>query len=493
MQAVAASLDFTKENLAGICAVGSDGEKAGQIIIPVGMHSSGFYSENFTAIPSTLIAGTTGSGKSAFVKTVLVEMMQKYSPNQVRFAVYDSRRIDYSFLNSNPFLLVPLCHEPSKAMGLINWALAEAHRRMNGAGTDEEYPHLVIVLDDFSEMDPSSSTFADLIQLFQIARRTRIHIWLVTSTPSSNVLPTDLKANINHKVSFRVSSKSISRIVLDDAGAETLDVPGEMITKLNNEIVKCESVFLDDSAIEMLSKAAIEKNPLRPTEALNRIPSNAKAREMDPFLGEDGKDELFEQAVEVVFETKQASVSMIQRRLKLGYSRAARIVDQMEEIGIVGPFEGSKPRQILVTKEQWQAQRSNSVASPVTRVDETKINSAQPYPLPPKERIPLLTQQVLTLGTGYSIRTSGDCVVVHNSSGETSIPGMSITELVCKKPGILRKGSLNIVFVANLPAADQSMTNKRTVDIPFESKDSGKVKAFCKQISMDVKKPIVEL
>ena len=124
MQAVASSLDFKKENLAGICAVSSDGEKAGQIIIPVGMHSSGFYSENFTAIPSTLIAGTTGSGKSAFVKTVLVEMMQKYSPNQVRFAVYDSRRIDYSFLNSNPFLLVPLCHEPSKAMGLINWALA---------------------------------------------------------------------------------------------------------------------------------------------------------------------------------------------------------------------------------------------------------------------------------------------------------------------------------------------------------------------------------
>ena len=135
---------------------------------------------------------------------------------------------------------------------------------------------------------------------------------------------------------------------------------------------------------------------------------------------------------------------------------------------------------------------ADSAASPVTRVDETKINSAQPYSAP-KERIPLLTQQVLTLGTGYSIRTSGDCVVVHNSSGETSIPGMSITELVCKKPGILRKGSLNIVFVANLPAADQSTTNKRTVDIPFESKDLGKVKAFCKQISMDVKKPIVEL
>ena len=489
MQAVASPLNYNKDNLDNICSLGSE-EKSGQIIIPVGINNSGFFLENYTAIPSTLIAGTTGSGKSAFVKTALIEMMRKYTPDQVRFAVYDSRRIDYAFLNSNPFLLVPVCHEPLKATGLMKWALAEAHRRMNGFDKLEEYPHLFVVLDDFGEMSPSSNTFVDLIQLFQIARRAKIHLWLVTSTPSSNVLPTDLKANINHKVSFRVTSKSISRIVLDDAGAETLDVPGEMIAKLNNDIVRCKSVFLDDADIEELSRAAIEKYPANPSKAHDRMPLNAKADEERTFVGADGKDELFEQAVEVVFETKQASVSMIQRKLKLGYSRAARLVEQMEEEGLVGPFEGSKPRQILVTREQWQEIQNNNSVPHVSLAAEPTINIAQPSPLQAKEQLPLLTKQCLTLGNGDSIRTDGDNVVIQNSRGETVIPGMSITELICKKPGILRKGSLNI----NILDADQSMMpRKRTVDVPFESKDSGNVKAFCKQLSMDLKKPIVEL
>ncbi len=142
MQAVATSLDYNANNFTALCSLGSSEEKAGQAIIPIGWQSDGLIMENYASIPSSLIVGTTGSGKSAFVKTLIVEMMQKYTPDQLRFAVYDSRRVDYSFLNSNPFLIAPVCSEPSKATGLIQWSLAEARRRMNNLNQIEEAPRV---------------------------------------------------------------------------------------------------------------------------------------------------------------------------------------------------------------------------------------------------------------------------------------------------------------------------------------------------------------
>lgn len=490
MQSVATSLDFTKENFITLCTLGLDQEKSGQAIIPIGKQSDGLILENFASIPSSLIVGTTGTGKSAFVKTVIVELMQKYTPDQVRFAIYDSRRVDYSFLNANPFMLAPVCSDPSKATGLIQWSLVEARKRMNNLDQIEEYPHLFIVLDDFGEMSPSNDNFSDLVQLFQIARRAKIHYWLVTSTPSSNVLPTDLKANINHRITFRVASKSISRIVLDDVGAETLNVPGEIIAKLNNTIVKCESVFLEDSDIEELTKEIVEKHPISTDSPSARIPSpNEKA---DPFIGEDGKDILYNQAVDVVLDTKQISVSMIQRRLKLGYSRAARLIDQMEEDGLVGPFEGSKPRLVLITRDQWEMIQQGVPTGNISRTDEESSYQPRLYIPASQVQTPSLTQQEIILGTGYSIRSMGNSIVVRTNSEEHTISRKGITELLLKKPGFLRKGNLSIHFSASEPIGS-AKPSQRAVDIPFDSKDTNTIRSFCKQLSMDIKKPIVEL
>ena len=492
MQAVATSLDYTIENFTTLCSLGLSEEKAGQAIIPIGRQSDGLIAENFASIPSTLIVGTTGSGKSAFVKTLIVEMMQKYTPEQVRFAIYDSRRVDYGFLNSNPFLIAPVYSDPSKATGLIQWSLVEARRRMNNLDQIEKLPHVFILLDDFGEIAPSNDTISSLIQLFQIARRAKIHCWLVTSTPSSNVLPTDLKANINHKIAFRVSSKSISRIVLDDVGAEMLNVPGEIIAKLNNDIVKCESVFLEETDIEALSKEIAARFPSSSVPSASG--NQAFTSEADPFIGEDGKDILYAQAVDVVLDTKQASVSMIQRRLKLGYSRAARLIDQMEEDGIVGPFEGSKPRLILISRDQWQRSQLGVSSNDRSRGEEISYAQPQQYKATIQDQTCTLTPQDITLATGFEIKSIGNSVIVRTNSGESAISGKSITELLVKKPGFLRKGILSIHFsVMESEVGNARMTKQKSFDIPFEPKDTISIRAFCKQLALDVSKPVVEL
>ena len=490
MQVVATSLDYSIENITTLCSLGLGEEKAGQAIIPIGRQSDGLIMENYATIPSSLIVGTTGSGKSAFVKTVIVEMMQKYTPDQVRFAIYDSRRVDYSFLNSNPFLIAPVYSDPSKATGLIQWSLAEARRRMNNLDQIEMCPHIFIILDDFGEIAPSNDTFSALVQLFQIARRAKIHYWLVTSTPSSNILPTDLKANINHKISFRVSSKSISRIVLDDVGAEMLNVPGEIIAKLNNNIAKCESVFLEDADIEVLSKEIAEKYPSRNTSTL--AVGKPSTGEANPFIGEDGKDILYAQAVDVVLDTKQASVSMIQRRLKLGYSRAARLIDQMEEDRIVGPFEGSKPRMILITRDQWRQIQQGVQPGTVSHPDEASSIQSKPFNAVFQDQTCPLTPQELTLSTGISIKSIGNSVFIRTNGEEHAISGNSITELLLKKPGFLRKGNLSIRFSTSEQGVS-AKARQSAVDIPLDSKDTASIRAFCKQLSIDIKKPIVEL
>ena len=186
MQAVASSLSFIKDSMGDFCRIGSEGELNGQVIVPIGLRDNSVVVENFASIPSSLITGTTGSGKSAFVKTFIAEIMEKYSPEQVRFAVFDSRGVDYGFLNTNPFMLIPVVNDVSKATGLIQWALLEARKRMNMLERIDEFAHLFLIFDDFGELSPSSDTFSDLIQLFQIARRTKLHVWIVTSTPSSN-------------------------------------------------------------------------------------------------------------------------------------------------------------------------------------------------------------------------------------------------------------------------------------------------------------------
>ena len=250
-------------------------------------------------------------------------------------------------------------------------------------------------------------------------------------------------------------------------------------------------MFLDDADIEeCLSSVAGEKprDNVFSSSGTDCIGGGTSATET--FIGEDGKDVLYKQAIEVALDMKQVSVSLIQRRLKIGYSRAARIIDQMEEDGFIGPYDGAKPRILLISREQWQNLQSNvSFAQQVRANDTAQANTASPAPL---ASLTALTNQNIVLGTGYSIRTVGSNISIWYDDEEVIIASRSITELLYKRPGLMRKGNLSIRF-SSPAVVDSPKQGQKAVDIPFESKDTKNIKVFCRQLSTDIGRPVVEL
>ena len=339
---------------------------------------------NIAKLPHVLIAGTTGSGKSVCTNSLIVSLLYKSSPEDVRFIMVDPKMVELAPYNGIPHLLIPVVTDPKKAAGALQWAVYEMMKRYrifsehgvkDLAGynalvkTDETLSHLptvVVVIDELADLMlvAAKEVEESICRVAQMGRAAGMHLVIATQRPSADVITGLMKANIPSRIAFAVASSLESRIILDNAGAEKLVGRGDMLyaplgegkpTRVQGCFISAEEIervveFVksngetnyDDSVI-----AQIEQNVAEKEKGANK---NAPAAEE----AEDEGDELLPAAVEVVLETGQASVSMLQRRLKLGYSRAARLVDQMEMRGIVGPFEGSKPRQLLITKEQWQ-------------------------------------------------------------------------------------------------------------------------------------------
>ena len=340
---------------------------------------------NIAKLPHVLIAGTTGSGKSVCTNSLIVSLLYKSSPEDVRFIMVDPKMVELAPYNGIPHLLIPVVTDPKKAAGALQWAVYEMMKRyrifsehgvkdLAGynalAKTDETLSHLptvVVVIDELADLMlvAAKEVEESICRVAQMGRAAGMHLVIATQRPSADVITGLMKANIPSRIAFAVASSLESRIILDNAGAEKLVGRGDMLyaplgegkpTRVQGCFISAEEIervveFVksngetnyDDSVI-----AQIEQNVAEKEKGGGK---NAPAATEET---EDEGDELLPAAVEVVLETGQASVSMLQRRLKLGYSRAARLVDQMEMRGYVGPFEGSKPRQLLITKEQWQ-------------------------------------------------------------------------------------------------------------------------------------------
>lgn len=356
---------------------------------------------NIAKLPHMLIAGTTGSGKSVCINSLLLSLLYKSSPEQVRLIMIDPKMVELGIYNGIPHLLVPVVTDPKKAAGALQWAVVEmlkryrlfsevgvrdlagynAHQRKVGA---ETMPQIVIVVDELADLMlvASKDVEESICRVAQMGRASGMHLVIATQRPSADVITGLMKANIPSRIAFAVSSAMESRIILDSAGAEKLIGMGDMLYSPlgSGKPIRVQGAFVSDEeredvidfikgssaaeysddVIAQIDKAAEDKN--------SGGGSNKTAEEPPEEAGfQSNYDELLPQAVDVIFETKQASVSMLQRRLKLGYSRAARLVDQMEELGIVGPFEGSKPRQVLITKQQWQEMQLLNGTAPTER------------------------------------------------------------------------------------------------------------------------------
>ena len=339
-------------------------------------------------LPHLLIAGTTGSGKSVCMNSLIISLLYKASPEQVKLIMIDPKMVELGVYNGIPHLLIPVVTDPKKAAGSLQWAVTEMMRRyrmMADAGVrnlseynklaavSDEYdamPQLVVVIDELADLMLVAAKDVEeaICRVAQMGRASGIHLIVATQRPSADVITGLMKANIPSRIAFAVASAMESRIILDTVGAEKLVGKGDMLYSPLGEgkPKRVQGCFITDEEVQRVV-AFIKSQQLNVSESeqkkiLEQIDRKAEGgRETESPDGapmQTEGDELLPAAVEVVMESGMASVSMLQRRLKLGYARAARIVDEMEDKGIVGPFEGSKPRQLLITREQWQAMQN---------------------------------------------------------------------------------------------------------------------------------------
>ena len=337
-------------------------------------------------LPHVLIAGTTGSGKSVCTNSLIISMLYKSTPDEVRFIMVDPKMVELAPYNGIPHLLIPVVTDPKKAAGALQWAVFEMMKRYktfseHGVKKLEEYnrlarategmetlPSVVVVIDELADLMlvAAKEVEESICRVAQMGRAAGVHLFIATQRPSADVITGLMKANIPSRIAFAVASSLESRIILDNTGAEKLVGKGDMLyAPLGaGKPTRVQGCFISPEEIEQVVEFVKQSGEVHYSdEVIAKIEESIQEKEKSSAKGgpaaaadsgdEEG-DELLPAAVDVVLETGQASVSMLQRRLKLGYSRAARLVDQMEERGIVGPFEGSKPRQLLITRAQWQ-------------------------------------------------------------------------------------------------------------------------------------------
>lgn len=330
---------------------------------------------NLARMPHMLVAGATGSGKSVCINGIITSILYKAKPDEVKFLMIDPKMVELNVYNGIPHLLAPVVTDPKRASLALKKIVVEMEKRyelFSKSGTrniegyntlmasnpDAVLPYIVIIVDELADlMMVAAGDVEDAIcRLAQMARAAGIHLIIATQRPSVDVITGVIKANIPSRVAFGVSSQVDSRTILDMVGAEKLLGRGDMLflPMGASKPVRVQGAFLSDQEVEAVVQFARDQEKAEYNEELVPEVEETEASE-DEYV-----DELYDQAVQIVLEAKQASVSLLQRRMRIGYTRAARLIDSMEAKGVVGPYEGSKPREVLVSADQYYHNRISS-------------------------------------------------------------------------------------------------------------------------------------
>ncbi|HCD38210.1 MAG TPA: hypothetical protein DEQ77_05750 [Candidatus Omnitrophica bacterium] len=339
---------------------------AGKLTLALGKDITGRAAvSDLGEMPHLLIAGTTGSGKTVCVNSLILSILFRATPEEVKFMMVDPKMVEMSVYNGLPHLICPVVTDAKKVSHALSWVVAEMENRYkmlakvaarniesyNQKQPDEKLSYIVVVIDELADLMAVAANHIEnaITRLAQLSRAVGIHLILATQRPSVDVITGVIKANFPARISFKVASKVDSRTVLDANGADKLLGKGDMLFMRPGEakLIRAQASFLKDAEIERV--VAFIKEQAEPVfeEAILKEQSRAQS------LPERERDELFEEATRLIVESNQASVSILQRRLMLGYARAARLIDAMEQEGIVGPYQGSKPRKIMVDRESW--------------------------------------------------------------------------------------------------------------------------------------------
>ena len=339
---------------------------------------------DISKLPHLLIAGTTGSGKSVCMNSLILSLLYKARPDEVKLIMIDPKMVELGIYNGIPHLYVPVVTDPKKAAGALQWAVVEMlkrYRLFSEAGVrdlagynkhcaatgETPLPQVVVVIDELADlmMIAAKEVEESICRVAQMGRAAGMHLVVATQRPSADIITGLMKANIPSRIAFAVSGALDSRIILDQAGAEKLVGKGDMLFNPigSTKPTRIQGAFVSDdereAVVEFIKQHSVSSQQNSEIEEYMNKAAEAKSTGSGKEEADDAPagdyDEMLPQAVEAVLEAQSCSVSMLQRRVKLGYSRAARIVDQMEELGIVGPYEGAKPRSVIVDREGWHA------------------------------------------------------------------------------------------------------------------------------------------
>jgi S-DNA-T family DNA segregation ATPase FtsK/SpoIIIE len=331
-------------------------------------------------MPHLLVAGATGSGKSVCINSLIVSMLYKSSPEEVKFVMLDPKMVELGVYNGIPHLLIPVVTDPKKAMGALGWAVSEmlkrydtfkehqardieSYNRIAERRDDLEFmPKIVIIIDELADLMMTAAKEVEdaIMRLAQMARAAGMHLIIATQRPSVSVITGDIKANIPSRIAFAVSSQFDSRTILDMGGAERLLGRGDMLFYPvgASKPMRVQGCFVSDAEVERVvefaKQSAAASYNQEVVEQIDRYAVIERgSRRSDDGGGFDEDDDKIAEAIEVVIAAGEASTSMLQRRLRLGYARAGRIIDQLEERGIVSASESGKKREVLITRDQW--------------------------------------------------------------------------------------------------------------------------------------------
>jgi S-DNA-T family DNA segregation ATPase FtsK/SpoIIIE len=319
-------------------------------------------------MPHILIAGTTGSGKSGCINTMLCSILLRATPDELRMILVDPKRVELGLYESIPHLLTPVVSSPKTAAAVLANVLTEMERRyermsaararnlgelnrvLSGRG-EPSVPNLLIVIDELADLMMISPQDVEdaVIRLAQKSRAVGIHLVLATQRPSVDVITGMIKANVPSRIAFAVSSQTDSRVILDQSGAESLLGQGDMLFKPlgTSRLQRIQGAYVSEEEIALIVEQCRNQRPQELDESLLEVPSSREHEDGDEEFDPD-EDPLLDRAIEIVVQTQTASVSLIQRRLRVGYTRAGRLIDMLERRGIISGYEGSKPRRVLV-------------------------------------------------------------------------------------------------------------------------------------------------
>ena len=346
-------------------------------------------------MPHLLIAGTTGSGKSVCLNAMIISLLYNATPDEVKLLMIDPKQVEFTVYNGIPHLLVPVVSDPRKAAGALGWAVTEMLKRYKmfseknvrdikgynrlarADGSIPPMPQIVIFIDELSDLMMAAPTEVEdsICRLAQMARAAGMHLVIATQRPSVNVITGIIKANIPSRIALSVSSQVDSRTIIDASGAEKLLGNGDMLFNPvgTSKPIRVQGCFLSDGEVENVvnfikeqESSSYDDQVMEEIErqAVMEKKKSSAAADDDGDDGSEGGDEMLPKAIEVVVENQMASTTLLQRKLNLGYARAARLMDALEEKGLVGPFEGSKPRKVLISKQQWMEMNALANASP---------------------------------------------------------------------------------------------------------------------------------